>query len=116
MTDVVIHPRDKDDVRKVVAHCNKRKIPVYVYGGGSSVTLGLRPLKGGVTIVLCTHMNRVLSINEENHTAVVAAGHARPRVRGGVETTRRSSSALSGPTPAGTFLSPSSSHPWAVGS
>ncbi len=74
VTDVVLHPRSKDDVRAIVAHCNKRKIPVYVYGGGSSVTLGLRPRRGGVTLVTGTHMNKLISINETNHTAVVQAG------------------------------------------
>ncbi len=74
VTDVVLHPRSKEDVRKIVAHCNKRRIPVYVYGGGSSVTLGLRPARGGVTLVMGTHMNRVLGVNEENQTALVQSG------------------------------------------
>lgn len=78
VTDVVLHPRSKEDVRAVVARCNKRKIPVYTYGGGSSVTLGLRPKKPGVTLVLQTHMNRVLAINETNQTALVQPGMMGP--------------------------------------
>lgn len=74
VTDVVLHPRSKEDVRAIVAHCNKRKIPVYTYGGGSSVTLGLRPKRGGVTLVMGTHMNRIVRINETNQTATVQPG------------------------------------------
>lgn len=78
VTDVVVHPRSKEDVKKIVALCNARKLPLYVYGGGSSVTLGLIPKRGGVTLVLSTHMNRLLSINEQNQTAVVQPGMLGP--------------------------------------
>jgi alkyldihydroxyacetonephosphate synthase len=78
VTDVVLHPRSKEDIRKIVSRCNKRKIPVYVYGGGSSVTLGLRPARGGVTLVMGTHMNRILELNEQNQTARVQPGMLGP--------------------------------------
>ncbi|MBN1497406.1 MAG: FAD-binding oxidoreductase [Spirochaetes bacterium] len=78
VTDVVLHPRSKEDVKKIVARCNKRKIPVYAYGGGSSVTLGFKPARGGVTLVLQTHMNRLLDINETNQTARVQPGMLGP--------------------------------------
>ncbi len=74
VADLVVHPRDKNDVAAVVDYCNQQKIPVYVYGGGSSVTLGLQPTKGGVTLVISTHMNRVLEFNEANQTITVEAG------------------------------------------
>ncbi len=74
VSDLVVHPRDKKDVKKIVAYCNEEKIPIYVYGGGSSATRGLTPSKGGVTLVLNTHMNKLLELNEENHTARVQPG------------------------------------------
>jgi len=74
VTDIVVHPRDKKDVKKIVGYCNEEKIPIYVYGGGSSVTKGLTPTKGGVTLVLNTHMNKLLELNEQNHTAIVQPG------------------------------------------
>jgi alkyldihydroxyacetonephosphate synthase len=74
LPDLVIHPRDKCDVVRIVEYCNKQRIPIYVYGGGSSVTLGLRPVRGGITLVLSTHMNRVHSFNETNQTITVEAG------------------------------------------
>jgi alkyldihydroxyacetonephosphate synthase len=78
VTDIVLHPRSKDDVRKIVSLCNDRKIPVHVYGGGSSVTLGLVPAQGGVTLVIGTHMNKLISINETNQTALVQPGMLGP--------------------------------------
>lgn len=44
--DLVVHPRNREDVEKIVALCDEEKLPVYVYGGGSSVNFGLRPSKG----------------------------------------------------------------------
>ena len=58
ISDVVVHPRHKEDVRALVGYCNRMRIPLYVFSGGSSVTLGLRPSKGGITLALATHMNR----------------------------------------------------------
>ncbi len=74
VSDIVVHPRDKKDVKEIVEYCNEEKIPIYVYGAGSSATRGLTPSKGGVTLVLNTHMNKLLELNEENHTARVQPG------------------------------------------
>lgn len=72
--DIVVHPRNKADVQKVVEFCNKWKIPIYVFGGGSSVTYGLSTPKSGVMLVMSTYMNKLLSISELNQTAVVQPG------------------------------------------
>ncbi len=74
VADCVVHPRNSEDVQKIVEYCNKHKIPIYVYGGGSSVNFGLRPAKGGITLVLSTHMNKILHLNETNQTVTVQAG------------------------------------------
>lgn len=74
VSDLVVHPRHKADVRQLVSYCDKEKIPVYVFGGGSSVNFGLRPSKGGITLVMSTHMNRVVHLNETNQTVTVQAG------------------------------------------
>jgi alkyldihydroxyacetonephosphate synthase len=76
--DIVVHPRNKKDVQKIVEFCNQSKIPVYVYGGGSSVTFGLQTPKGGVMLVMSTHMNKLLSVNEINQTAIVQPGMMGP--------------------------------------
>ena len=74
VSDLVVHPRHIEDVRQLVAYCNRERIPIVVYGGGSSVTFGLRPSKGGIALVMSTHMNRVIGVNEANQTATVQAG------------------------------------------
>lgn len=79
VSDAVLHPKNKEDVRKIVLYCNERKIPVYVFGGGSSVNLGFRPSRGGVTLVMSTHMNRLIELNEKNQTATVEAGIMGPK-------------------------------------
>jgi alkyldihydroxyacetonephosphate synthase len=78
VSDAVLHPKDKGDVRKIVAYCNENKIPIYVFGGGSSVNFGLMPSKGGVTLVMMTHMNKIVKFNETNQTVTVEAGMMGP--------------------------------------
>jgi alkyldihydroxyacetonephosphate synthase len=78
IADLVVHPRHKEDVGHIVRYCHEEKIPVYVFSGGSSVNLGLRPTRGGVTLVMSTHMNKLLTLNELNQTATVQPGMLGP--------------------------------------
>ena len=71
---VVIHPRDKHDVRKIVQYCDGERIPITVFSAGSSVNFGCRPAKGGVSLIISTHMNKLLEVNELNQTARVQPG------------------------------------------
>jgi alkyldihydroxyacetonephosphate synthase len=80
ITGAVVHPRDKEDVQKIVALCNEHRMPLYVYSGGSSVNKGFLPQKEGITLVLSTHMNKVLEVNELNHTCRVQAGCMGPQL------------------------------------
>jgi alkyldihydroxyacetonephosphate synthase len=80
VSDAVVHPRSTDDVQKIVTLCDAHRVPITTYGGGSSVTKGLMPERGGVTLVLSTHMNRVLEVNELNQTARVQAGCMGPEL------------------------------------
>jgi alkyldihydroxyacetonephosphate synthase len=52
--DLVIHPRNKRDVRQIVAYCHEHAIPIYAFGAGSSVNFGVRPVQGGISLVLST--------------------------------------------------------------
>jgi alkyldihydroxyacetonephosphate synthase len=80
VTDAVVHPRSTEDVQRIVALCDAHRVPITTYGGGSSVTKGLTPERGGVTLVLSTHMNRVLEVNELNQTVRVQAGCMGPQL------------------------------------
>jgi alkyldihydroxyacetonephosphate synthase len=74
VADLVLHPRNKKDVLEIVKYCNDQRIPIYLYGGGSSVNFGFRPVQGGITLVMTTHMNRVLAFDETNQTITVEPG------------------------------------------
>lgn len=72
--DLVVHPRNKADVVAIVQYCSAHKIPLIPYGAGSGTVLGTRAARGGVTLVMRTHMNKVLAVDELNQTAVVQPG------------------------------------------
>ena len=74
LPDLVLHPRHRDDVEGIVRYCHEQEIPLYTYGAGSSVTRGTECVKGGVSIRLGTHMNRILSLNPVNQTVTVEPG------------------------------------------
>ncbi|MBW1762127.1 MAG: FAD-binding oxidoreductase, partial [Deltaproteobacteria bacterium] len=74
LPDLVLHPRDRDDVEKIVRYCHEQAIPLYTYGAGSGVTRGTECMKAGVSIHLGTHMTRVLSLNVVNQTVTVEPG------------------------------------------
>lgn len=80
ISDLVLHPRNKKEVQNIINYCNANKIPVYVYGGGSSVNFGVYPEKGGVTLVLSTHMNKLVELNEINQTVNVEVGIMGPQL------------------------------------
>jgi alkyldihydroxyacetonephosphate synthase len=74
LPDLVLHPRHRDDVQAIVAYCHEHSIPLYTYGAGSSVTRGTECVRGGVSVHLGTHMNRVLALNSINQTVTVEPG------------------------------------------
>lgn len=80
ISDLVVHPRNKAEIVQIVQFCNSEKIPVYTYGGGSSVNFGVYPQKGGITLVLSTHLNKVLEVNEMNQTVRVQTGILGPQL------------------------------------
>jgi alkyldihydroxyacetonephosphate synthase len=60
--DLVVYPKSEADVVKLVDFCAKRKIPVTPFAGRSSVTFGVEPVKGGISLDLTRHINKVLEI------------------------------------------------------
>ena len=49
LPDAVLCPRSREEIEILVPYCVKKCIPVTVYGGGSSVTRGVEPVKGGIS-------------------------------------------------------------------
>jgi len=66
-------PTTTDQISQVLKLANENKVPVTPRGGGTNVSGGSIPIKGG--IVLCTtRMNKILDINKTNLTATVEPG------------------------------------------
>jgi alkyldihydroxyacetonephosphate synthase len=80
LCDIVVHPKNRKDVEEIIGYCNRKKIPVYTYGGGSSVNFGYRPARGGICLVMKTHMDRLININELNQTVTVEPGIRGPEL------------------------------------
>ncbi len=70
----VVVPRTAEDVQTVVTYCHTHHIPLYVYGGGSTVTRGREAVQGGITLDLSRHLNRILDFNETDQTITAEAG------------------------------------------
>ena len=78
--DAVLYPDTKEQIERIVAVCAKEKIPLYVYGGGSSVTRGVECVKGGVSLDLRLRFNKVVAFNEIDQTITVEAGMSGPKL------------------------------------
>ena len=76
--DVVVYPETTKQVEDIVAYVTENDIPLYVYGGGSSVTRGVEPIKGGITLDMRKRFNKILSFNEVDQTVTVQAGLSGP--------------------------------------
>jgi glycolate oxidase len=68
--DLVVFPKDTEQVAAVVRVCAAHRIPMVPRGWGSGYTGGAVPLQGGVVIAL-DRMNRIIEIDEANLVAVV---------------------------------------------
>jgi len=73
MPDVVVLPTSSEQVSQILKLANENRIPVTPRGGGTNVSGGSIPIKGG--IVLCTtRINKILDINKTNLTVTVESG------------------------------------------
>ena len=80
LPDVVVYPDTTEQVEQIVAYAVKEKLPVYVYGGGSSVTRGVEAVKGGISLDMRKRFNKVISFNETDQTITVQAGMSGPKL------------------------------------
>jgi len=73
MPEAVVFPTDAEQISGILKYANENKIPVTPRGGGTNVSGGSIPIKGG--IVLCTtRMNKIININKNNLNATVEPG------------------------------------------
>ncbi|MDR3145962.1 MAG: FAD-binding oxidoreductase [Treponema sp.] len=78
--DAVLYPDSKEQIERIVARCAEWKIPLYVYGGGSSVTRGVECVRGGISLDMRLRFNKAVSFNEIDQTITVEAGMSGPRL------------------------------------
>lgn len=73
LPDVAVLPESNEDVAAVMRIAGEHKAPVVPRGMASGLAAASIPFGGGIVLSL-TRMNRILEIDEENHTARVEAG------------------------------------------
>ncbi|XP_011094227.1 D-lactate dehydrogenase [cytochrome], mitochondrial isoform X1 [Sesamum indicum] len=71
--DVIVFPRSEEEVSKIVASCNKYKVPIVPYGGATSIEGHTLSPSGGVCIDM-TLMKQVKSLNVKDMDVVVEPG------------------------------------------
>jgi glycolate oxidase len=71
--DVVLLPESAQEVSEILKLANREKIPVTPRGGGTNVSGGSVPIRGGIVLVM-TKMDKVLNVDKDNLSATVEPG------------------------------------------
>lgn len=82
LPEAVVAPRTQAEIEKIVAYANEHQLPLYVFGGGSTVTRGYEATQNGICIDMSLHMNKLVELNEIDQTVTVEAGMSGPRLEG----------------------------------
>jgi len=80
IAEAVVAPRSQAEIEEIIHYCDSEGIPVYIYGAGSSVTRGMEAVKGGISLDMSKHMNKVVKFNEIDQTITVQAGMTGPQL------------------------------------
>lgn len=73
LPEAVLLPRNTKEVAEIVKACNEHKIPIIPRGSGTNLCAGTTPMEGSI-VILFTHMNKILEIDEKNLTMTVQPG------------------------------------------
>ena len=71
--DIIVKPGTSDEVARVVALANKMSIPIYTWGGGTSMSGNPLAVERGIVLDM-KRLNQVLEVDAENLTITVQAG------------------------------------------
>ncbi len=72
IADIIVWPKNTEEISEVVKYANKENIPIIPYGEGSGVVGGAIPIKGGIILDM-KHINDI-EIDEVNNTATIGTG------------------------------------------
>ncbi len=78
--DLVIYPRNDEEIVEILIICNEEKIAITPFGGQSSVTRGMETQKGGISLNLTKHFDNIIQVNEINSTVKVQSGIFGPKL------------------------------------
>ncbi|HEX7064146.1 MAG TPA: FAD-binding protein, partial [Bacillales bacterium] len=73
LPDVVVHPKDEEEISRLLKLANQYRVPVYPRGSATSLSGGPLPVKGGMVLDL-SRLNQKLVIDRENLLAIVSPG------------------------------------------
>ncbi|MFC2176562.1 FAD-binding oxidoreductase, partial [Bacteroidota bacterium] len=73
MPEIVLIPGTSEEISQILKICNKHLIPVTPRGGGTGLSGGALPTKGGVVIAM-KRFDRIIEIDELNLQATVEPG------------------------------------------
>lgn len=73
LPDIIVSPRNKQEIAEIVKLCSEFKIPIVPRGSGTNLCAGTCPTEGGL-VLLFKHMNQIIDIDEENLTITVQPG------------------------------------------
>ncbi len=73
MASAVVSPSTQEEAIKTVALCGKHRIPIFPRGAASGMVGSFVPTEPGIVLNF-TRLNRIISINRDNLTAVVEPG------------------------------------------
>ena len=71
--DVVVSPKNTEEISQIVKLCNEYHVPIVPRGSGTNLAAGTTPTQGGL-VLLFHRMNQILEIDEENLTITVQPG------------------------------------------
>ena len=73
LPDIIVSPRNTQEIAEIVKLCSEFKIPIVPRGSGTNLCAGTCPTEGGL-VLLFKHMNQIIDIDEENLTITVQPG------------------------------------------
>lgn len=73
LPEVIVAPRNTDEVAKIVKFAHDTKTPIIARGAGSNLCAATVPLNGGIVMSM-TKMNQILEVSKSEMIAVVQPG------------------------------------------